>query len=612
LPSGVRPGTLAVVSIDLQLGPLRESYRSGALSPERVLRDRHARAIAEAGRHAFIELLPLEKVLAQLEEAEGRRARGESLPLFGVPFAVKDNIDVAGVPTTAACSAYAYTPRESAPAVEALQRAGAICFGKTNMDQFATGLVGTRSPFGVCGSVFDERQVSGGSSSGSALVVALGLVSFALGTDTAGSGRVPAAFNNIVGLKPTKGLISTRGVVPACRSLDTVSIFAANVADSLELLHLVQGFDAADPFSRHATDHPPFSGSGEFCFGVPFDEQLEFFGDEESRALFQRATETFQALGGVIHRVDLAPFLAAAGLLYTGPWVAERYAAVGEFMESLDARGAGTLDPTVADIVLSGKTWTGVDAFRGHYELARLKRATAPTWAEVDVMLLPTVPRSYSVEEVRAEPLQLNANLGRYTNFVNLLDLCGVAVPAGIKPSGLPFGVTLLAPAFHEEGVARLAARFHDRVPSTVGATSSAVRPWTESAAPSDFIELVVVGAHLRGQPLHHQLTELGARFLGEATTSSRYRLFALDTTPKKPGLVRSASSGGAIALERYALSFEAFGRFVAQVPHPLTIGTVELADGRWVKGFLCEPIATDATKDITDTGGWLRYLSSL
>jgi allophanate hydrolase len=602
---------------DLQLAKLGAAYASGAAQPAAVLQMLHSAAAREQHRNLWITLASVDNVLSQLHAVEARQRRGESLPLFAVPFAVKDNIDVAGFPTTAACAAYGYVPEHSAAAVQRLLDAGAVCLGKTNMDQFATGLVGTRSPYGACASVFDARYCSGGSSSGSALAVALGLVSFALGTDTAGSGRVPAAFNNIVGLKPSRGLISTRGVVPACRSLDSVSVFAGSSADALAVLRCAEGVDAKDPYSRVASAGRSWDAEGKFRFGVPRAEHLEFFGDAESALCFERAVAAAEALGGTKVEIDFSPFVETARLLYGGPWVAERYAAVGEFIEQQRLRDETVLDPTVQQIILEGKAVSGAEAFRGLYRLEALRAEVAPRWAEMDVLLLPTTPTAYTLEQIAQEPLKFNANLGRYTNFVNLLDLCGVAVPTGFKASGLPFGVTLLAPAFEEASVARLAARFHDCAPARVGNTEAEVLPWNQQdiATGSEAIgsvRLAVAGAHLRGQPLHHELTELGSKFLGSARTAAGYKLFALKTTPPKPGMVRSIERGSsAIALELYELTHEAFGRFVAKIPHPLGIGSVELEDGSWVKGFLCEGLATHDAEDISQHGGWLAFLLS-
>jgi allophanate hydrolase len=535
--------------------------------------------------------------------------------LAGLTFAIKDNIDLAGVPTTAACPGFAYTPAESAHAVERLLAAGAVPVGKTNLDQFATGLVGVRSPYGVPRNVFNPEYISGGSSSGSAVAVAAGLVDFALGTDTAGSGRVPAAFNGIIGLKPTRGRLSTRGVVPACRSLDCVSIFTRDLATAARVLTAADGYDPADPFSRPpaTTNTTGYVLPERTRLGVPRTDQLEWFGSVESPGLFAAALECLRGIGIEIVEVDFAAFLDAARLLYEGPWTAERFAAVGAFIEThLPANGTplrpdsanpAGLDPTVAAIIQSGKTASAVDAFRASYRLAELRRAADTILATVDALVAPTAGTIYTVAEVLADPVRLNSNLGRYNNFMNLLDLCGLTVPAGRYSFGPGFGITFIAPAWHDARLLALGARF-------LGETA----PLSAPAAPAvATVTLAVCGAHLKGQALHGQLTALGAQFLAATTTSAHYRLFALaNTTPPKPGLMRLGGGeiGAPIEVETYALSPEAFGRFVAAVPAPMVIGTVQLGDGTWVKGFLCEPCALTNATDITVLGGWRAYLA--
>ncbi|CAM3005351.1 allophanate hydrolase [Rariglobus hedericola] len=546
-------------------------------------------------------------------------------PLAGLTFAIKDNIDLVGIPTTAACPGFTYTPSASAHVVQNLLTAGALPVGKTNLDQFATGLVGTRSPHGAPRCVFNSDYISGGSSSGSAVAVASGLVDFALGTDTAGSGRVPAAFNQIIGLKPTKGRLSTRGVVPACRSLDCVSIFARDIATTTRVLAAAEGYDPADPFSRPKPNCHLIgdTSSGKPRLGAPRADQLEWFGNTESPALFATALDRLRALGAEIIEVDFAPFLDAARLLYEGPWTAERYAAVGEFIEQHSAtpeaaRAAG-LDPTVAKIILGGKTASAVDAFRATYRLAELRRAADTILPTVDALVAPTAGTIYTVAEMEADPIRLNSNLGRYNNFMNLLDLCGLTVPAGRYTFGPGFGITFIAPAWQDAQLLVLGARYlgeNTQPVCNLISDKPAAPPSPASPSPvASEITLAVCGAHLRGQPLHHQLTTLGARFLAATTTSARYQLYALaHTTPPKPGLVRIASdeSGGApIAVETYALTLEAFGRFTAAVPAPLVIGNAELNDGTWVKSFLCEPHALNGARNISSLGGWLAYLGS-
>ncbi len=494
--------------------------------------------------------------------------------LAGLSFAVKDNIDVAGVPTTAGCPAFAYTPQVSASVVQNLEAAGAVLAGKTNLDQFATGLVGTRSPFGACHSVFNAAFISGGSSSGSAVAVAAGLVDFALGTDTAGSGRVPAAFNNIIGLKPTRGLIGLSGIVPACRTLDCVSIFARTVTLARRVLDVLNVFDPADPFARPARAALSFGATPRI--GVP-REPLEFFGDEDCLRL-----------GARLVPIDFSPFAAAARLLYAGPWVGERLAAL---------RGYGfdrpeMMEPSVRAIIYGAQALSAVDSFEAQYQLARYIRAAEAAWAEIDALLLPTTPTIYRIDEVQADPIRLNSNLGLYTNFVNLMDLCAIAVPAGFRQDGLPLGVSFIGRAFQDSAIAALAEGF------------------LEAAAPK--ARLAVVGAHLSGQPLNWQLRQRGARLLKTARTASGYRLYALaGQTPPKPGLIFDGSGAGGIEVEIWDMDMSAFGGFVAAIPAPLGIGTLRLDDGAPVQGFLCEAHGLAGARDITEFGGWRRFLDA-
>ncbi|MBV8102775.1 MAG: allophanate hydrolase [Verrucomicrobia bacterium] len=455
-------------NVPFTISGLRELYREGRLKPIEVIAEALRRARRPPHPSVWITLLASEQVRVYVDALDVERF--DELPLFGIPFAIKDNIDLAGVPTTCACPAFAYGPESSAYVVERLIKAGAVPIGKTNLDQFATGLVGTRSPYGACHSVFDERYVSGGSSSGSAVAVASGMVAFALGTDTAGSGRVPAAFNNLVGLKPTRGRLSNRGVVPACRSLDCVSILASTCYDAAAVLAVAEGSDSEDPFSRTPLERP--LPEGPIRFGRPRNDQLEFFGNEEARRLYTEACQRMAALGGDQIEFDYEPFLKAASLLYAGPWVAERYAAVGEFLES---RGPESADPTVCAIILGGKRYSAVDAFKGLYELEAYAAQCRKIWEEVDLLLLPTAGTTYTIEDVKKEPVRLNSNLGRYTNFVNLLDLAAVAVPAGFGEAeslpGLPFGVTLIGPAFSDRALLSWGDRLHRAGGGRLGGT---------------------------------------------------------------------------------------------------------------------------------------------
>ncbi len=537
------------------------------------------------------------------------------MPLFGVPFAVKDNIDVAGMPTTAACPAFAHTPKRSAVAVQRLLDAGAIVLGKTNLDQFATGLVGTRSPYGIPRNPFDPRYIPGGSSSGSAVAVATGMATFALGTDTAGSGRVPAAFNNIVGLKPSRGAISTTGVVPACRSLDCVSVFALSCNDAWRVFEVARHFDPADPFACEWRDtaSPGARRGSAFRFGLPDADHLEFFGDELACGAFTQAVERLRTLGGQPVVVDFAPFREVAGLLYGGPWAAERLVATGKILgECPDA-----LDPDVKAILLDARRFEARDVFRAQETLRLLERRTQVAWREVEVLVTPTVPTIYTIDQIRAEPLGLNSNLGYYTNFVNLLGLCALAVPAGFRSDRLPFGITLMAPRGNDAKLAALGTRFHALSSRTAGVFQ---RPRSErDEIPAVEVEqegicLAVLGAHLSGEPLNHQLIDLGATFVMSTRTAPSYRLFELpNTTPPKPGLVRcEPNDGAAIELEIWRMSLEAFGSFVARIAAPLCIGSIELANGDRVQGFLCEHHAVAHARDISLFGGWRSFRKSL
>jgi len=593
----------------LDLTALRAAFDGGE-TPETVLDAVYSRIAGADLNPVWISLVPRETVMARaVAVAQVNRA---NFPLYGVPFAVKDNMDVAGMETTAACPAFAYTAKETASVVKRLEDAGAILVGKTNMDQFATGLVGTRSPYGACSSVFDARYVSGGSSSGSAVAVAGGLVSFALGTDTAGSGRVPAAFNNLIGLKPTRGSLSAANIVPACRSLDCVSIFALTAGDALQVFGAARGFDSSDPYSRPSAGEDgaaPWLG-GSFRFGVPHPDQWEFFGDSEAQKLYEFSIRALESLGGAPAFFDFRPLQQAAALLYAGPWVAERLAALGDF---LDAH-ADDVHPVVRGIIAGGARWSAADGFLAQYHLEELRRQTDHVWQDVDLLLLPTTGTTYTLAEVEAEPVKLNSNLGHYTNFVNLLDLAAIALPAGLRPNGLPFGVSLVGPARTDLALLTVADRLHRHSGGTLGGLSTLLAqtaPLPPPTAPPGCTLLAVVGAHLSGQPLNRQLTERGARLTATTKTAPGYRLYALaDTTPPKPGLVRAPGfDGPGIEVEVWAVPTPAFGGFVAAVPAPLGIGSVELADGSTVKGFVCEPFAVEMATEITQGGGWRAYL---
>ncbi|MDK2778135.1 MAG: allophanate hydrolase [Pseudomonadota bacterium] len=557
---------------------------------------------------AWIELASPQQLDEQLAELQDLLAAAggntAALPLYGVPYAAKDNIDVKGFTTTAACPEYAYQPDADAGVIEVLKAAGAIVLGKTNLDQFATGLVGTRSPYGAVRNPFNEDYISGGSSSGSSVAVSSGYVAFSLGTDTAGSGRVPAGFNNIVGLKASKGATSTRGVVPACRSLDCVSVFSLNVADAERVLAVAGVYDELDPYSRPLGDSPLKTIRR---LAVPVN--APWFGDDVQKAAYEQALQRAEAMGYELVPTDFTPLFELAALLYEGPWVAERYAAVGEFMEQ-DLPG---LDPVVKGIVTGGKRGeqganlgSAVDAFKAEYKRMDYVRRISQLFTEVDALFVPTSPRFPTQADLQAEPVQANSQMGTYTNFVNLADLAAVSVPADLRSDGLPFGVTLIAPAFSEPALLSFGSHWQEelRLPTA---------PVLLGKREDESVVVAVVGAHLTGMPLNHQLSSRHATLLEQTLTAKKYRLYALaNTTPPKPGLVRVADDGAEIIVELWRLDKAAFGSFVEEIPQPLGIGTLELSDGRLVKGFICEPEAVASATDITQFGGWRAYIAQL
>lgn len=533
-------------------------------------------------------------ILALARAIDARVAAGDVLPLAGVPFAVKDNIDVAGFETTAACPAFAYGPESSATVVEKLLAAGALCIGKTNLDQFATGLNGTRSPYGSPRNAYNLDYVSGGSSSGSSVAVAAGLVAFALGTDTAGSGRVPAAFQHLIGFKPSKGRWSNRGLVPACRTLDCITVFTDDTADARLVDRVVAGYDPPDPYSRPLADAPRRWKT----IGVPRRDQRVWFGDVESEYLYDRAIETLARMADIVE-IDIVPLKDAAKLLYEGPWVAERTAALKQIL----ADDPDAIDATVREVVEPGLSMTAVELFNGIYRLADLKRHADTLWTDVDILAFPTTGTTYRVAELLAAPVALNSNLGFYTNFVNLLDMAAIAVPAGFRANATGFGITLIGPA--DSDLALL-----DAADAYIAVADLPSSPPLALENKMQTVKLAVVGAHLKDMPLHWQLTSRDAKFVGAFETAPSYRLYAMaDSVPPKPALVHS-EDGGAIALEVYELGVAEFGSFVVEVPPPLAIGTVTLADGSSVKGFVAEPRALIGAEDITNLGGWRAYVA--
>ena len=532
-------------------------------------------------------------------------------PLAGLRFGVKDNMNVAGMPTTAACPGFAFAPAEHAVVVQKLLAAGATLVGKTNLDQFACGLNGSRSPYGAVPNAFDAAYVSGGSSSGSAYVVATGQVDFALGTDTAGSGRVPAGLNNIVGIKPSKGLVSTRGVLPAAQSVDCVSVFARTVDIAARVLDVLAGYDRQDAFSRQLELHAQAWGAS-FRFGVP--SSLQFFSDALAEAAFQAGIAQLQALGGVPVVIDYGPLAAAADLLYNSALVAERYAAIKPFF---DAHEAAVIEP-VRSIISKGRDYSAADLYAAQTKLRAYGQQAAAMWDDIDLLLVPTAPTHYTLADMQADPVALNRNLGEYTNFVNLLDYAAIAVPSSLRADGLPFGVTLIGPCGSDWQLAELGQRLHHSTGLKQGVTGlnlpeanviSGLTAIENEAA----IAVAVVGAHLTGMPLNSQLTERGAQLVQACSTAEHYRLYALpNTTPPKPGLKRVAAHGAAIAVEVWDMPVSQVGSFLALIPAPLGLGKVELADGSWVTGFICEGLALDAALDVTEHGGWRAYMQSL
>ncbi|WP_041523707.1 allophanate hydrolase [Gilvimarinus agarilyticus] len=582
----------------------RTAYSEDNVSPKELLTSLVAGL--DASDPAWTHIVSPAELTRQLDTLEGKSV--VDLPLYGVPFAVKDNIDVAGLPTSAACPSYAYEARISATTVARLTEAGAIVIGKTNLDQFATGLVGTRSPYGAVPNSVNPDYVSGGSSSGSAVVVARGIVPFSLGTDTAGSGRVPAGFNNIVGLKPTKGRFSTRGVVPACRSIDCVSVFALGVSDATAIAQQLEAFDPKDAYSRR-----PSVSVQTHVFGnaptLAIPSHIDWCGDDAQREAWLTALEDLSASGAKIITMDFAPMQALAQLLYGGAWVAERGAAVGDFI----AKQSPDINPVVGGIISQANKFSAIDVFNAEYRRAELAQEIQGLMNEVDALVVPTTVRFPTQAEVADDPVGVNSQLGLFTNFVNLADCAALSVPANKRRDNLPFGITFIAPAWSDNALAELGATWQQHQPWSKGALSQAltVQPAQPTGIDEQMIRIAVVGAHLRGMPLNHQLISRDARFICETQTAGEYRLYALNNTqPPKPGLARE-SSGSKIVVELWDMPLHLFGSFVAEIPAPLGIGSVSLADGSSVKGFICEPQGIANATDITEYGGWRNYLNS-
>lgn len=590
---------------DLRLASLKSAYASGAQTPRSLLLQLRQQALQQADYNAWIHLLSeqeLEPYFLALEKIDSA-----ALPLYGVPFAIKDNIDLAGIPTTAGCPDFAYTPDHNATVISVLIAAGAVPLGKTNLDQFATGLVGVRSPYGEGKNSFNPDYISGGSSAGSSIATALGQVSFALGTDTAGSGRVPAALNNLIGHKPTKGLLSTTGVVPACRTLDCVSVFALVCEDAALITDIAGSYDETDPFSRandYSNHYRYFTNAKPAAFRFAVPDVLDFQSDAQTENLFSVAVEQLQAAGGELQTINFAPFLEAAKLLYEGPWVSERWLATQDLKRE-------SMLPVIAEIVAGAEGKTAADAFAAQYRLADLKKQCDALIANVDFVLTPTSPTFYTREQLREQPVLNNSLMGTYTNFMNLLDYSATAVPVGFTDSGVPWGVTLFAHAFKDMTLLSFASLVERASDLPLGATGLP-KSYSDIVSPlqlSDSIDLVVCGAHLQGQPLNWQLSERGAELLEKTLSSDNYRLYAL-ADGKRPGMIRDEQQGVSVEVEVWSVPSASFGSFVAGIPAPLGIGKVELADGRWVSGFICDHYGLDGADDISSYGGWRAWLA--
>lgn len=592
--------------MNLTIDALHQQYRQGSLTPEKLLSELLEKA--KAYSNAWIYLLSLDEIQPYLDNLQGKSP--DDCPLWGIPFAIKDNIDLAHIPTTAACPEFSYVPKKSAYVVEQLIAAGAIPIGKTNLDQFATGLVGTRSPYGAVPNTFNKAYISGGSSSGSAVATAAGFVTFALGTDTAGSGRVPACFNNLIGLKPSKGILSTTGVVPACKSLDCVSIFSLTAQDAKSILNVAADFDDTDCFAR--TNPVMNQGNVEFpaqfTFAVPLPEQLAFFGSNTYEASYFQAITQLEALGGTKVEVDFSPFLDAATLLYEGPWVAERFVATKDIITH---QPESMMDVT-RTIISSGDKPKATDAFSALYKLQALKQIADKVIASVDVVVAPTAGRHFTIEEIEQEPILRNSQLGYYTNFMNLLDLSAVAVPTSFTTENMPFGITIFSDAMKDQKLLSLADKMQAQQMLPLGATKIAYAS-VQNLLPASkgFIDVVVAGAHLSGMALNWQLTERGGYLKEKTQTSESYAMYAIAGQVERPALVKDINKGKAFNVEVWTLPISEFGSFVEGIAAPLGIGKVELASGDIITGFIAEGYAADIGQNISQYAGWREYKAS-
>jgi allophanate hydrolase len=597
----------------LDFHTLSQGYASGRLTPSKVVEAIYERIEARGEDHVWIHLVSR---LHALQAAHALEAGGyDGRPLWGIPFSIKDCNDVIGLPTTNALKESAYIAETTGQAVTRLFDSGAILIGKTNMDQFGIGLVGMRTPYGACSSVFNDDYISGGSSSGSGVSVAAGLSSFSIANDAAGSGRVPAGFNNIVGIKPTPGIVSNACVSGGgcVKTIETLSVFALTVEDGMAVMRIITGYDPSYPFSKPEADHVALevvAAPPRFRFGIPAGDALRFFGDTQAGKLFGEAVARLEAMGGEAVPVDFSAFEETQRILYDGPWISERALSLDKTL----AQYGDAIHPVTKRILENSGQYTSLDTFRAIHRIAELKCATRPVWEDIAVLLVPTTPTIYRKSEILADPIALNAKLGIYTNFVNLMGLCGIAVPNGFRADGLPTGVTFLAPGMEEAKVAAIAAEFHRRAGIGLGKHLNPYSAYDDKPAlPASHREIAVVGAHLSGMPLNRELVERGGVFREKTRTAADYRLYALSgTVPPKPGLVRDpGAEGPGIEVEIWSLPLEGFADFVERIPQPLGIGKIALADGRQVSGFLCESAALAGARDITAHAGWRNYLAS-
>ncbi|XPF94589.1 allophanate hydrolase [Colwellia sp. RE-S-Sl-9] len=589
--------------MNLTISAIHQAYKNGEQTPDSLIKTLLSKAVEYP--EAWIHLLSHQEVSPYLTALAEKSI--EDCPLWGIPFAIKDNIDLAGIPTTAACPEFSYVPEKSAHVVEQLIAAGAIPLGKTNLDQFATGLNGTRSPYGVTPNSFDPNYISGGSSAGSSVVTAVGLTTFSLGTDTAGSGRVPACFNNLVGLKPSIGLFSSTGMVRACKSLDCTSVFSLTAEDAQTVFAVAADFDESDGYARKN----PITNQGQvpfpekFTFAIPQFEQLAFFGSDSYEKAYFEAIQQLEAIGGTKVEMDFSPFFDTAKLLYDGPWIAERYVATEDIMTK---NPAAMMDVTRA-IISNGTKYKATDAFSAFYKVQDFKQKADRLVASVDVLITPTAGRHFTIEEINEKPIERNSQLGYYTNFMNILDYAALAVPTSISETKMPFGITLFSAAMTDQKLLTLASRIRNANKLPLGATGIEYTPTKSTLAPSKgFIDIVVAGAHLSGMALNWQLTDRGGMLKHATKTAAAYKMYAISGAVERPALLKDSANGNAFDVEVWSLPISEFGSFVEGIAAPLGIGKVELDSGETLTGFIAEGYSAEIGTDISEFGGWRAY----